>query len=140
MPRAARGNERQCRSCAAHRSPPSSDQRRGPQRAAQGWQRERPSEKWRATGERRIRRPLGPCTATHVPKDLIHFVPVAAPLSLTYQNPAQIDDYLKQGIAVGRLGLFTCEQQRRMARRRAQFRTAAASSAGYVIREVTREE
>jgi serine/threonine-protein kinase len=37
MPRAERGNERQCRSCAANRSPPSSDQR------------ERPSEKWRAT-------------------------------------------------------------------------------------------
>ncbi len=49
MPRAERGNERQCRSCAANRSPPSSDQHRGPQRAAQGWQRERPSEKWRAT-------------------------------------------------------------------------------------------
>jgi threonine dehydrogenase-like Zn-dependent dehydrogenase len=49
MPRAERGNERQRRSCAANRSPPSSDQRRGPQRDALGWQRERPSEKWRAT-------------------------------------------------------------------------------------------
>ena len=37
MPRAERGNERPCRSCAASRSPPTSDQR------------ERPSEKWRAT-------------------------------------------------------------------------------------------
>jgi len=43
MPRAERPSP------AANRSPPSSDQRRGPQRAAQGWQRERPSEKWRAT-------------------------------------------------------------------------------------------
>ena len=37
MPRAERGNERQCRSCAVSRSPLTSDQR------------ERPSEKWRAT-------------------------------------------------------------------------------------------
>ena len=37
MPRAERGNERQCRSCAANPSPPTSDQR------------ERPSETWRAT-------------------------------------------------------------------------------------------
>ena len=41
---------------AASRSPPTSDQRRGPQRAAQGWQRERPSGKWRTTALSRRRR------------------------------------------------------------------------------------
>jgi len=60
MPRAGRGNERQCRSCTANRSPPSSDQRRGPQRAAQGWQRERSSEKWRAT------RPWATCACSSI--------------------------------------------------------------------------
>jgi len=47
MPRAERGNERQCRSSAANRSSPASDPPSSDQPASD--QRERPSEKWHAT-------------------------------------------------------------------------------------------